>query len=55
MTNKETIDIFNQHLSGGKNMIMLKARQLLLLQASDFVMTILSFLSFPCLKKSWFG
>ena len=27
MTNKETIDIFNQHLSGGKNMIMLKARQ----------------------------
>jgi len=26
MTNKETIDIFNQHLSGGKNMIMLKAR-----------------------------
>lgn len=27
MTNKETIDIFNQHLSGGKNMIMLKSRQ----------------------------
>ena len=27
MDNKETLDVFGQLLSGGKNMIMLKARQ----------------------------